>query len=156
MKKNFDRALLADVAEQLINHLRNRNDVQNIDLMNLSGFCRNCLSKWYVSAAEKKKIHAYMVKKGDNPKDAQNSLDKVYDFIKKITNNPVLKAIGNKPGSTKPYCHIDDLTQALILLAMNKKVNGEYNVVPDDQINIEQVAKAVMSGLEEYRVIEWL
>ena len=35
------------------------------------------------SAAEKKKIHAYMVKKGDNPKDAQNSLDKVYDFIKK-------------------------------------------------------------------------
>ena len=56
MKKNFDRALLADVAEQLINHLRNRTDVQNIDLMNLSGFCRNCLSKWYVSAAEKKKI----------------------------------------------------------------------------------------------------
>ena len=56
MKKNFDRELLADVAEQLINHLRNRNDVQNIDLMNLSGFCRNCLSKWYVSAAEKKKI----------------------------------------------------------------------------------------------------
>lgn len=80
----------------------------------------------------------------------------VYDFIKKITNNPVLKAIGNKPGSTKPYCHINDLTQALILLAMNKKVNGEYNVVPDDQINIEQVAKAVMSGLEEYREIEWL
>ena len=56
MKKNFDRALLADVAEQLINHLRNRTDVQNIDLMNLSGCCRNCLSKWYASAAEKKKI----------------------------------------------------------------------------------------------------
>ena len=56
MKKNFDRELLADVAEQLINHLKNRTDVQNIDLMNLSGFCRNCLSKWYVSAAEKKKI----------------------------------------------------------------------------------------------------
>ena len=34
MKKNFDRALLADVAEQLINHLRNRTDVQNIDLIN--------------------------------------------------------------------------------------------------------------------------
>ena len=56
MKKIFDRELLADVAERLINHLKNRNDVQNIDLMNLSGFCRNCLSKWYVSAAEKKKI----------------------------------------------------------------------------------------------------
>ena len=56
MKKNFDRELLADVAERLINHLKNRTDVQNIDLMNLSGFCRNCLSKWYVSAAEKKDI----------------------------------------------------------------------------------------------------
>ena len=56
MSKNFDRELLADVAERLINHLKNRTDVQNIDLMNLSGFCRNCLSKWYVNAAEKKKI----------------------------------------------------------------------------------------------------
>ncbi len=56
MTKNFDRELLADVAERLINHLKKRNDVQNIDLMNLSGFCRNCLSKWYVSAAEKKNI----------------------------------------------------------------------------------------------------
>ena len=56
MSKKFDRDLLADVAERLINHLNNRTDVQNIDLMNLSGFCRNCLSKWYVSAAEKKNI----------------------------------------------------------------------------------------------------
>ena len=56
MTKNFDRDLLADVAERLINHLKNRRDVQNIDLMNLSGFCRNCLSKWYVSAPEKKNI----------------------------------------------------------------------------------------------------
>ncbi len=56
MSKKFDRELLADVAERLINHLSNRTDVQNIDLMNLSGFCRNCLSKWYVSAAEKKNI----------------------------------------------------------------------------------------------------
>ena len=56
MSKKFDRELLADVAERLINHLKNRTDVQNIDLMNLSGFCRNCLSKWYVSAAEKKEI----------------------------------------------------------------------------------------------------
>ena len=56
MSKKFDREILADVAERLINHLNNRTDVQNIDLMNLSGFCRNCLSKWYVSAAEKKNI----------------------------------------------------------------------------------------------------
>jgi hypothetical protein len=36
--------------------LQTRTDVQNIDLMNLSGFCRNCLSKWYLAAAEKKDI----------------------------------------------------------------------------------------------------
>ena len=35
----------------LVAHLQERTDVQNIDLMNLSGFCRNCLSKWYMSAA---------------------------------------------------------------------------------------------------------
>ena len=57
MNKKFDRELLADVAERLINHLQTRADVQNIDLMNLSGFCRNCLSKWYLAAAEKKNIN---------------------------------------------------------------------------------------------------
>ena len=57
MNKNFDRELLADVAERLINHLKNRTDVQNTDLMNLSGFCRNCLSKWYLAAAQKRKIN---------------------------------------------------------------------------------------------------
>jgi hypothetical protein len=36
---------------RLIEHLRERTDVQNIDLMNLAGFCRNCLSKWYRAAA---------------------------------------------------------------------------------------------------------
>lgn len=36
----------------LVEHLQNRTDVQNIDLMNLAGFCRNCLSKWYQAAAK--------------------------------------------------------------------------------------------------------
>ena len=35
-----------------VEHLRNRTDVQNIDLMNLAGFCRNCLAKWYLAAAK--------------------------------------------------------------------------------------------------------
>ena len=56
MNKKFDRELLADVAERLIMHLQSRTDVQNIDLMNLSGFCRNCLSKWYLFAAEKRNL----------------------------------------------------------------------------------------------------
>lgn len=38
----------------LVEHLRQRTDVQNIDLMNLAGFCRNCLSKWYRAAAEER------------------------------------------------------------------------------------------------------
>jgi hypothetical protein len=42
----------AAVYRRLIEHLRSRPDVQNIDLMNLADFCRNCLSKWYVSAAQ--------------------------------------------------------------------------------------------------------
>ena len=57
MIKNLDKELLAEVAETLIFHLQKRTDVQNIDLMNLSGFCRNCLSKWYVAAAQKKNIN---------------------------------------------------------------------------------------------------
>ncbi len=44
--------LEAAAFRQLVAHLRARTDVQNIDLMNLSGFCRNCLSKWYRAAAE--------------------------------------------------------------------------------------------------------
>ena len=40
----------------LVDHLRNRTDVQNIDLMNLAGFCRNCLSKWYLAAAAERGI----------------------------------------------------------------------------------------------------
>ena len=36
---------------RLVQHLRKRDDVQNIDLMNLAGFCRNCLSNWYLDAA---------------------------------------------------------------------------------------------------------
>ena len=42
----------AAVFRRLVSRLRERTDVQNIDLMNLAGFCRNCLSNWYVDAAE--------------------------------------------------------------------------------------------------------
>ena len=56
MDDTTKKELQSAAFERLIHHLRERTDVQNIDLMNLSGFCRNCLSKWYVSAAEKKGI----------------------------------------------------------------------------------------------------
>jgi hypothetical protein len=48
--------LEAAAFRRLVSHLREHTDVQNIDLMNLAGFCRNCLSKWYRAAAEDKGI----------------------------------------------------------------------------------------------------
>lgn len=48
--------LEAAAFRRLVAHLRERTDVQNIDLMNLSGFCRNCLSNWYREAAEERGI----------------------------------------------------------------------------------------------------
>ena len=44
----------AAVFRRLVSHLRERTDVQNIDMMNLAGFCRNCLSNWYLEAAEER------------------------------------------------------------------------------------------------------
>src|SRR3954453_660644 len=49
--------LEAAVFRRLVDHLRARNDVQNLDLMNLAGFCRNCLSNWYQEAATAKGLN---------------------------------------------------------------------------------------------------
>jgi hypothetical protein len=48
--------LEAAAFRRLVQHLRERTDVQNIDLMNLAGFCRNCLSRWYREASEERGI----------------------------------------------------------------------------------------------------
>ncbi len=48
--------LEAAAFRRLVEHLRGRTDVQNLDLMNLAGFCRNCLSKWYRAAAEERGV----------------------------------------------------------------------------------------------------
>jgi len=53
MNDSTKKELQSAAFERLIQHLRERKDVQNIDLMNLAGFCRNCLSKWYREEAEK-------------------------------------------------------------------------------------------------------
>ena len=57
MDDNIKKDLKSAAFERLIKHLRERKDVQNLDLMNLAGFCRNCLSKWYREEAEKKGIN---------------------------------------------------------------------------------------------------
>jgi len=58
----------AAVLRRLLTHLDERKDVQNIDLMNLAGFCRNCLSKWYVEAANST----------GNPLDLDAARERVY------------------------------------------------------------------------------
>lgn len=56
MDEKTQTELEAAAFRGLVAHLRERTDVQNIDLMNLAGFCRNCLSKWYLAAATERGI----------------------------------------------------------------------------------------------------
>lgn len=51
MSNTQETEIEAAVFRRLLTHLDSRKDVQNIDLMNLAGFCRNCLAKWYAAAA---------------------------------------------------------------------------------------------------------
>jgi hypothetical protein len=52
----MQQKLEAAAFRRLLSHLNERKDVQNIDLMNLAGFCRNCLSKWYLAAANEEEL----------------------------------------------------------------------------------------------------
>ena len=56
MDEATKKELQSAAFERLIQHLRERKDVQNLDLMNLAGFCRNCLSKWFREEAQKQGI----------------------------------------------------------------------------------------------------
>ena len=56
MNKDKINEIQSATFERLLKHLNERKDVQNIDIMNLAGFCRNCLSKWYREEAQKKGI----------------------------------------------------------------------------------------------------
>ncbi len=56
MDKQTQTELEAAAFRRLRDHLRTRTDVQNIDMMNLTGFCRNCLSRWYQEAANERGI----------------------------------------------------------------------------------------------------
>ena len=57
MNEQTKTELEAAAFRRLINHLQERTDVQNIDLMILAGFCRNCLAKWYSAAAAERGLH---------------------------------------------------------------------------------------------------
>ena len=55
MDDKIKKEIQSATFERLLSHLDERKDVQNIDLMNLANFCRNCLSRWYREEAEKKR-----------------------------------------------------------------------------------------------------
>ena len=52
MDKNKQMEIESDVFRKMVEHFQERTDVQNIDVMEASGFCRNCLSRWYAESAE--------------------------------------------------------------------------------------------------------
>ena len=56
MDKKKKVEIESEVFKRLVKHFQKRTDIQNIDLMNLANFCRNCLSKWYMASAKKKGI----------------------------------------------------------------------------------------------------
>ena len=58
LDKNLQVEIEAQVFRDLVAHLQSNTELQNIDLMNLAGFCRNCLAKWYQKAADRGDSHA--------------------------------------------------------------------------------------------------
>jgi len=56
LDKQTQTELEAAAFRRLVSHLQENTELQNIDLMNLAGFCRNCLAKWYLAAAEEKGV----------------------------------------------------------------------------------------------------
>ena len=85
----------------LVAHLQKRKDVQNIELMNLSGFCRNCLSKWYMAAAKDHNIEMsyddareivygmpYNEWKRDNQHEASDKQKKMFQYTKALHAHP--------------------------------------------------------------------
>lgn len=97
MDQKIKTELEAAAFRGLVEHLQRRSDVQNIDLMNLAGFCRNCLSKWYMAAAKDKGVDltyddarqiiygmTYDEWKKDFQKEASSEKQKMFDDTKPL------------------------------------------------------------------------
>jgi len=81
----------------------------------------------------------------------------VKDVVAKLkSDDPLLRLLGDHPGSTKPYVHVSDTAAAAIFLGMNQEVRGVVNVCNASTITIEAVAKAVMEALGISKPIHWL
>lgn len=81
----------------------------------------------------------------------------IFDFLNKIkSNSPTLQALGKKPGSNKPFLHIDDLIRALIMAINDPYMFGIFNLCLEDELNVEQLAYIMMDILEIKKPIEWM
>jgi UDP-glucose 4-epimerase len=80
----------------------------------------------------------------------------IKDFVRKLqSSSKYLDVLGDEPGSKKPYCHVDDVIEAFVLMSKSNAV-GEFNVLPDNTITIKEVAAAVMEGCGINKPINWL
>ena len=80
----------------LVQHLQERSDVQNIDLMNLAGFCRNCMSKWYLAEAKKQGLEM------DYPAAQEKVYGMTIDEWKKNHQSPATEEQKQQFEQTKP------------------------------------------------------
>ena len=93
--------LEAAVFRRLVGHLRKRSDVQNIDMMNLAGFCRNCLSRWYEEEARERGVDV------DRPRARELVYGMPYDEWKRLfqtaatpEQRAAFEALGEEEAST--------------------------------------------------------
>lgn len=81
----------------------------------------------------------------------------VYDFCKKLrSNDEYLTLLGQKPGSEKPFVHINDVISAFKMAVEREDMYGIYNLCLENEINIETTAKIVMSTLKITKPLKWL
>lgn len=82
----------------------------------------------------------------------------LFDFIKKLkSKSEKLDVLGDAPGSTKPYCHVSDIVSAFMQCINGPLSNRDIvNIVPHDNLNVEQIAHTVMKELKIYKDINWL
>lgn len=71
----------------------------------------------------------------------------IFDFLRKLREDPVLEVWGTKPGSKKPFTHVDDIVTAIILAAFNK-LEGTFNCCNNDYISIEEILEIMRPNKE--------
>lgn len=79
------------------------------------------------------------------------------DVVRKVGElNGVLPLLGDAPGSEKPFLHIGDAAEAFVLAGANSSLAGPYNVSPDDELSVEEVAKIALDVMGVKKDLAWL